>query len=107
MSIKRSLTGIQIAQFLIGMVWSFTYLFVGYTIPSNTADKSMGNSSTPAFDSHASQVHSSVEDSGDTMIPCLSDSGEAMPLFMTNLYLLPLIYLFVQFFIRSYRKEKR
>ncbi|KAJ5803066.1 uncharacterized protein N7503_005516 [Penicillium pulvis] len=107
MSIKRSLTGIQIAQFLIGMVWSFTYLFMGYTIPSNMADKSARNASTPATDSYASHVHSSVGDSGDTRIPCLSDSGEANPLFMTNIYLLPLIYLFVQFFIRSYRKEKK
>ncbi|KAJ5527123.1 hypothetical protein N7513_011282 [Penicillium frequentans] len=107
MSIKRSLTGIQIAQFLIGMVWSFTYLFMGYTIPSDAADKPASNASTPAFDSHASHIHSSVGDSGDTRIPCLSDSGEANPLFMTNIYLLPLIYLFVQFFIRSYRKEKK
>lgn len=107
MSIKRTLTGIQIAQFLIGMVWSFAYLFVGYTIPSDTAEKSVDNASTPKFDSHTRQVHSSVGDYGETMIPCLSDSGEANPLFMTNLYLLPLIYLFVQFFVRSYRKDKK
>lgn len=106
MSIKRSLTGIQIAQFLVGMVWSFTYLFIGYTIPSNTADKFASNALKPAFDSE-NHVHSSVGDSRDTRIPCLSDSGEANPLFMTNIYLLPLIYLFVQFFIRSYRKEKK
>ncbi|KAJ6102462.1 hypothetical protein N7486_004889 [Penicillium sp. IBT 16267x] len=104
MSIKRSLTGIQIAQFLIGMVWSVGYLFLGYTISSNTADKTMGNASTPALDSHAGRINFSVEASGDTMIPCISDSGEANVLFVANLYLLPLIYLFVQFFIRSYGK---
>ncbi|KAJ5636287.1 uncharacterized protein N7484_009600 [Penicillium longicatenatum] len=106
MNIKRSLTGIQIAQFLVGMVWSLAYLFVGYTVPSSEAKKPVGNPLTPAIGSHASYVNSSVG-SSDTMIPCLSDSGEATPLFMTNLYVLPLIYLFVQFFTRSYRKEKK
>ncbi|KAJ5654133.1 hypothetical protein N7490_001136 [Penicillium lividum] len=102
MSIKRSLTGIQIAQFLIGMVWSVSYLLLKYRVPSNIPE-TRGNDST-ALESHVSRVHSSID--SYTMMPCISDSGEANVYFVTNLYLLPLIYLFVQFFIRSYRKQK-
>ncbi|KAJ5946881.1 hypothetical protein N7454_003720 [Penicillium verhagenii] len=105
MGIKRSLTGIQIAQFLVGMVWSMCYLFVTYRVPSTTADNH-GNESAHIFEPHASRVHSFM-DSSHTMVPCITDSGEANVLFVTNLYLLPLIYLFVQFFIRSYRKERK
>ncbi|KAJ5939277.1 hypothetical protein N7466_002411 [Penicillium verhagenii] len=105
MGIKRSLTGIQIAQFLVGMVWSMCYLFVTYRVPSTTADNH-DKESAQTFEPHASRVHSFM-DSNHTMVPCITDSGEANVLFVTNLYLLPLIYLFVQFFIRSYRKEKK
>ncbi|KAJ5746180.1 hypothetical protein N7520_011362 [Penicillium odoratum] len=102
MSIKRSLTGIQIAQFLIGMVWSVSYLLLKYKVPSNIPE-TRGNVSI-ALESHISRVDSSID--SYTMMSCISDSGEANVYFVTNLYLLPLIYLFVQFFIRSYRKQK-
>jgi hypothetical protein len=99
MSIKRSLTSIQIAQFVAGMVWGYSYVFLRYDVGFDITDQAIINST-------------GVIGVGDNNIPvkttvsCLSDSGEALTVVMSTLYVLPLLLLFVQFFINSYVKVK-
>ncbi|KAJ5157405.1 uncharacterized protein N7482_008505 [Penicillium canariense] len=110
LSFKRTLTSLQIAQFVVGLVWASSYLFVSYRVQST--GKRIQNALEPPSDCSASLEHPSVVADGmarmvanESAIPCLSGSGDAFPLILAALYLLPLIFLFVQFYIKSYRKK--
>ena len=97
MAIKQSLTSLQIAQFLVGFVWGYCYLFVKYTVPFD-------------FTLQAQDLHSAIESnmvSIDAPTSCLSDSGEAFTVILTTAYVLPLLLLFVRFFLASYTKVKK
>lgn len=111
MSIKRSLTSIQIAQFVVGLVWGQSYVFLKYNVGLDITEQSIANASvseleprlvhgasTGSFGDGTKKVHL------DTAVSCLSDSGEALTVVLSTLYVLPLLLLFVQFFIRSYVK---
>lgn len=98
MIVKRSLTSLQIAQFLTGFVWACSYLFVKYTVPFDFAAL------------QTTDLHSLMDTNLAAMrspVSCLNDSGEAFPILFTCAYLLPLILLFVRFFLASYTKQKR
>ncbi|CAG7998078.1 unnamed protein product [Penicillium salamii] len=98
MIVKRSLTSLQIAQFLTGFVWACSYLCVKYTVPFDFAAL------------QTTDLHSLMDTNLAAMrspVSCLKDSGEAFPILFTCAYLLPLILLFVRFFLASYTKQKR
>jgi hypothetical protein len=100
MSIKRSLTSIQIAQFLVGLVWGNGYVFSRYDFGLDGLTEQAIANLTGAFE------NGNTEFPVDTTVSCLSDSGEALTVMMSTIYILPLIFMFVQFFIRSYVKAK-
>lgn len=113
MGIKRALTSLQIAQFVVGLAWGHSYLFVSYKGPAQVADNTLGSHSAPPLHPTTSRNHSSMHEvygkvrrvTSDGAVTCLSDSGEVFCLIVAVFYLIPLIALFVQFFMRSYKKK--
>ncbi|KAE8334506.1 hypothetical protein BDV24DRAFT_156800 [Aspergillus arachidicola] len=97
--IKRTLTRLQIAQFVLGGVSSWLYVFISYDSPMDvplvaTEDKS---------DNHiyvGRDVRSNV-------VPCMNNSGQVFALLLSTLYLVPLTQLFVKFFGRTYKLEAK
>lgn len=100
MGFKRTLTKLQLAQFFVGWIWGYTYLFLSYRVPLDVTAKSIKNGSTPVLESGESLDKTPI----DSAVSCLSDSGEAFTIIVTSIYIIPLIYLFVQFYTKSYRK---
>jgi hypothetical protein len=109
---KRTLTKLQLAQFFVGWIWGYTYLFLSYKVPLDVTPESINNGSTPALepgkrhdDLHkGSQIKARVSTS-ESVVSCLSDSGEAFTIIVTSIYIIPLIYLFAQFYIKAYMKQ--
>lgn len=116
----------QITQFLFGTTMAASYLFVGYTLPHIENSKLSG--ALPAAGSAAQAVPwlkqlvfgaaeavaentqkaaSNVPGVSNQMVNCVDTSGQAFAVWLNVMYLLPLTYLFVRFFVRSYlyRKE--
>ncbi|KAJ5350625.1 hypothetical protein N7541_008352 [Penicillium brevicompactum] len=105
MAIKRSLTSLQIAQFLAGFVWGYAYFFVKYTVPFDAAvSQTAGANSRGEYG--VSAIDGAEEVGYGRVVSCLSDSGEAFTILLTTAYVLPLLLLFVRFFIASYSKSK-
>lgn len=92
---KRALTSIQIAQFIVGLGFAHFYLFVSYKAPLPPGAPQVAGS----FEANGQASNAST---GMTTIPCLGNQGEGFPLVVASSYLLPLIYLFVEFYIHSY-----
>ncbi|KAJ5279302.1 hypothetical protein N7478_004674 [Penicillium angulare] len=105
--VKRSLTTIQIAQFFIGMIFGTSFLFLSYKAPLDMSQMAVKNDSVLDFSPPASHGDTTRLVPKDTMIPCLSDSGEAATIYVSTIYIWPLIFLFVRFFIKSYSLKKR
>ncbi|KAF7716297.1 Uncharacterized protein PECH_005055 [Penicillium ucsense] len=110
-SFKRNLTKLQLAQFFVGWIWGYTYLFMSYRIPSRPnagkTERDFVHSDnltrvlrrdSPASLQKADVLHESVD-----AVSCLSDSGEAFTIVVTSVYIIPLIYLFIKFYLQSYR----
>ncbi|KAJ5532793.1 hypothetical protein N7494_009345 [Penicillium frequentans] len=117
-SIKRSLTTLQIGQFLLGGAIAVCYLFIGYDISTSQVTNLEGGRLTQSNYSKVQPVMSNHSDNISSMpvaepvfdvqaTPCLQNSGQTLALFVTLVYLAPLIYLFVSFFSRSYVKRVR
>jgi hypothetical protein len=75
-SLKQTLTTMQITQFLVGGSSAALYLFIMYSPSANAPFQK-----------------------------CLSSIGEEMAVVINVLYLTPLTYLFLRFFIRTYLKS--
>ncbi|KAJ0118325.1 gns1 sur4 family protein [Diaporthe amygdali] len=145
--IKRTLTSLQITQFLVGASYAMIHSFVSYSIPmattvvqgaaapaASSVDADTEPASGPAFlDSLkqivlgvASKVTTSVaeqaasaeanaepEQSTTTqetvytqeVVPCINTTGQTFAIWLNVLYLAPLTYLFVKFFITSYLRR--
>ncbi|KAL1874263.1 hypothetical protein Daus18300_003627 [Diaporthe australafricana] len=147
--IKRTLTSLQITQFLIGASYAMIHSFVSYSIPvtktivqdaTAPAATSVDADSTepasgPAFleslkqivlgaaskvtTAAAEQVSSAeanaeLEQSTTTtqetvytqeVVPCINTTGQTFAIWLNVLYLAPLTYLFVKFFITSYLRR--
>lgn len=112
--IKRSLTSMQITQFLVGaslaMCHSFIYYFAPARSATNTADPATTVESVHAllFGSGAAarRVKTVVSDDASYVSqPCIVSSGETFAIWLNVVYLAPLTYLFVSFFIASYVKR--
>ncbi|KAF3390348.1 hypothetical protein F1880_009382 [Penicillium rolfsii] len=117
-SIKRSLTTMQIGQFLLGGAIAVCYLFIGYDIAisqvTNLEEGRLMKSNYSRFQramSSETDTTAAVPVAGSVFeaqpTPCLRNSGQTIALFGTLLYLVPLVYLFVSFFSRSYVKRAR
>ncbi|KUJ21096.1 uncharacterized protein LY89DRAFT_694732 [Mollisia scopiformis] len=138
MAIKRSLTTIQIIQFLVGSSYAALHSFVGYTIPvsvpitevvtSTVVPAATGvSSSLAAFATAAGlgglfnkvlglDVLRTPEHESNTVtrwqivqkdVSCIDTSGQTFAIWLNVLYLAPLTFLFVRFFIKSYLKHAR
>lgn len=116
----------QITQFVFGTSMAASYLFVSYTLPNT--EKSKLSTAAPAVASAAQavpwlkqmvfragkaatentqQVAEQVPGVSSQMVTCVDTTGQAFAVWLNVMYLLPLTYLFVRFFVRSYlyRKE--
>ncbi|WYZ40226.1 hypothetical protein EsH8_IV_000567 [Colletotrichum jinshuiense] len=145
MAIKRTLTTLQITQFLVGASYAMLHSFVSYTVPvtvytankggaaattasaaTTTAAETVATAATGAFETLKNIVFGAtakVAEEGaaasavaaaaapqdgfiaETVFvtqPCITTSGETFAIWLNVLYLAPLTYLFVMFFIRSY-----
>lgn len=132
---KRTLTTLQITQFVVGASYAMAHSFVSYTIPvvvtvaqqstpaTNAtaaagsrenligslknlllgavakADVQLGEPSASA--PIASQAAPAVT-YANKLVPCVTTSSETFSIWLNVLYLAPLTYLFVKFFITSY-----
>ncbi|KPM40663.1 hypothetical protein AK830_g5911 [Neonectria ditissima] len=133
--IKRTLTSMQITQFLVGASYAMLHSFVTYTVPITTRVNAVvkydaaapSDSVVPAVAANAidslknyilgaagaaepSAVPSHVKTTviGETRYvtqPCIATTGETFAIWLNVLYLAPLTYLFVSFFIASYVKR--
>ncbi|KAA8651412.1 hypothetical protein EYZ11_009217 [Aspergillus tanneri] len=131
--IKRSLTSMQILQFLFGTTIAASYLFVYYTLPPNQSVETgpivqpemavEGAGLFPWIKTRALRAAGAegiAKNVGSTpganssartspvgpMVPCTDTSGQAFAIWLNVSYLLPLTYLFVRFFVRSYLYRK-
>jgi hypothetical protein len=64
-------------QFVIGVYYAAAHSFISYNIPTTTGSK---------------------------IIPCVDTSGETFAIWLNVLYLVPLMYLFIRFFVKSYMR---
>lgn len=114
--VKRSLTSMQITQFLFGTTMAASYLFVHYTLPfwesprsgpSSWFQKLGLNGASAQKPMGLAAVGSKLPGIDYRMNACLNTTGQAFAVLLNVSYLLPLTYLFVRFFVRSYlyRKE--
>ncbi|KAE8355946.1 GNS1/SUR4 family-domain-containing protein [Aspergillus coremiiformis] len=133
--IKRSLTSMQITQFLFGTTMAASYLFVHYTLPpqSPAAVAASAVRTTVAIATASGVVPwlkqlafraagaegmaqniGNVQDVPTTvsqpqmgpMTTCMDTTGQGFAIWLNVTYLLPLTYLFVRFFVRSYLSRK-
>ncbi|KAJ9154956.1 Elongation of fatty acids protein [Pleurostoma richardsiae] len=146
MVVKRTLTTLQITQFLVGASYAMAHSFVSYKIPvvvsvgqeslkaassspaaaaaaaataaTTTAAVLLGNlkqlifgadptvaSSAPAAPAVAASGAAAAAAHvtyGERVVPCITTTGETFAIWLNVLYLAPLTYLFVSFFIASY-----
>ncbi|KAL2752685.1 hypothetical protein ACRALDRAFT_2140959 [Sodiomyces alcalophilus JCM 7366] len=116
--IKRSLTTMQIMQFVLGASFAMLHSFVSYTIPMTVpVDDHATNAAAAAASSPAavaspaptaegaassSSSHHHPTETVFVTQPCITTSGETFAIWLNVFYLAPLTYLFVMFFIRSY-----
>lgn len=151
MVVKRTLTTMQITQFIVGVFYAVAHSFVAYTVPVATTVARTGmadNATTPgaigseaATTDHgpafldnlkqlvmgvASKVTSaaaadelSTPEANDGLqfttveetvyvpqvVPCIVTTGQTFAIWLNVLYLAPLTYLFVKFFITSYLRR--
>ncbi|KXJ94233.1 GNS1/SUR4 family-domain-containing protein [Microdochium bolleyi] len=104
-AIKRSLTTLQISQFVIGVFWATAHSFISYTAPIQVpvAAKS-GSAATPSPAAGSGKGAVEYETVWrDT--PCVTAAGSTFAIWVNVIYLLPLTYLFVSFFISSYLRR--
>jgi hypothetical protein len=140
--IKRTLTTLQITQFLLGASHALSHSFVTYVIPVTVARSTIHKASAalaadvpaeaaaslfpgaleslkqlifgagaevaaPAQHSQSATVGTAVPatETLHTVQPCIMTAGETFALWINVVYLAPLTYLFISFFIASYVKR--
>ncbi|KAG5994262.1 hypothetical protein E4U54_003150 [Claviceps lovelessii] len=134
--VKRTLTSMQITQFIVGASYAILHSFVTYLVPvtvTKVAATNMTNGATaraahPAAAGIVDMVkrfilgsavsESAVGSAGAVQAsssiitetvyveqPCITTANETFAIWLNVLYLAPLTYLFVSFFIASYVKR--
>ena len=85
------------------------YLSVSYSIPFESAKSSVAVASSwlKKIGVNAQHPTGVAEDSDNHMVHCLHSNGQGFAVWLNVSYLLPLTFLFLRFFVRSYlyRKE--
>lgn len=102
LAIKRTLTTLQISQFFFGGTFAFMHSFVSYTIPVPEPAAEPAASSSASAAEEPAVLH--TEPSYVTQ-QCITTDGATFAIWLNVLYLAPLTYLFVRFFITSYLRR--
>lgn len=93
--LKQLLTTMQIIQLFTGITYASAHLFVSFRVPVPELSNSKG---------------SAVQD-GETIgyvtQPCLSTYNQAFAIGLNVAYLLPLTWLFIAFYVKSYFKRRQ
>ena len=119
MIIKRTLTTCQITQFLVGASYAMMHSFISYTVPaSEKTDPGVPAQAAPVDTKTApwSAAETATTDTAESgrvikiathydSIPCITSKGETFAIWLNVMYLAPLTYLFVSFFISSYLRR--
>ncbi|OAQ70483.1 GNS1/SUR4 membrane protein [Pochonia chlamydosporia 170] len=134
MVVKRTLTTMQITQFVTGASYAIVHSFITYVapitvtklstqsvdLPAAPADSTMPTATgaldsfkqflfgSAALDSVASGVAKEsalITETSYVAQPCIPTANETFAIWLNVLYLAPLTYLFVSFFIASYVKR--
>lgn len=103
MGVKRTLTTMQITQFIGGASAAMVHSFVYYYVP--TATSSAGNPKASPAAAGSRNRSSTSGDAATALQPCITTRGETFAIWLNVFYLAPLTYLFVSFFISSYVKR--
>ncbi|GAA5960832.1 hypothetical protein JCM21900_002298 [Sporobolomyces salmonicolor] len=100
--LKKSLTRMQITQFLVGGSLAASYLFI--SLP----DLPGAQKASAAVSSFSGSMSSQLEQGMDTLrregAQCLANTAQRAAVWLNVAYLIPLTYLFVAFFVQSYRR---
>lgn len=138
---KRTLTSMQITQFVVGASFAMVHSFITYIAPITSthvvaedapatksapidyiiptaisaldslkslifgSDKVANGAAAAAAAAPSAQKLTTVTSTSQLAQPCIVTSGETFAIWLNVLYLAPLTYLFVSFFIASYVKR--
>ncbi|KAK2595777.1 hypothetical protein QQS21_006603 [Conoideocrella luteorostrata] len=134
MAVKRTLTTMQITQFVVGASYAILHSFVTYVapvtvtkvatqidnLPAAAVDAAMpaatgaldslkkfifGSAALESVASGAVKKSALVTETSYVAQPCIATANETFAIWLNVLYLAPLTYLFVSFFIASYMKR--
>jgi hypothetical protein len=116
MALKRTLTTMQITQFIVGASYAMTHSFISYVAPISVSQSRLDTISSDSgalgslkqllFGNDAAAAAGSVNSTTQYIVqPCIATSSETFAIWLNVLYLAPLTYLFVSFFISSYVKR--
>ncbi|KAK0711346.1 fatty acid elongase-like protein [Lasiosphaeris hirsuta] len=108
MFIKRTLTSLQITQFIVGASYAMLHSFVNYTIPvaSATQDENPTASAAAVNNSASAGVIDMIKGSyTQQSMPCITTTGATFAVWLNVFYLAPLTYLFGSFFVQSYLRR--
>jgi hypothetical protein len=127
--VKRTLTTLQITQFLVGASYAMAHSFVSYSVP---VTRIITEAAAPATAAGSEETAVGLLDSIKYLVfgaaakvsdapapgpseqgaiktetayvtqPCITTSGATFAIWLNVIYLAPLTYLFVKFFITSY-----
>ncbi|CRL21984.1 GNS1/SUR4 membrane protein [Penicillium camemberti] len=101
--IKKCLTGMQITQFLVGIVLTWIYFFLAYDIPVDIGSDEMQDLRFLANKTEDIGKHFI----GSRTVHCIDTSGQMFSFVLVMVYVFPLLWLFAQFFVRSYILQKK
>ncbi|KUJ08842.1 uncharacterized protein LY89DRAFT_741678 [Mollisia scopiformis] len=93
-TLKKSLTTMQIIQFLVGASYAAIHSFIAYIIPIQVP--------SPKGSPAALKHHTAYQ-----TVSCINTSGETFAIWFNVLYLTPLTMLFVRFFVKSYFRSPK
>ncbi|OTA95806.1 hypothetical protein M434DRAFT_68827 [Hypoxylon sp. CO27-5] len=113
--IKRSLTSLQISQFVIGASCAMIHSFISYLVPVQvkvapaeaTAVASSITAAASAAHTAASFIDGAAYVTKFQKVDCITTTGATFAIWLNVFYLLPLTYLFVSFFIASYLRRSK
>jgi hypothetical protein len=109
MFVKRILTSMQITQFIVGASCAMLHSFISYTIPVIAVSQTdaAASSASAAANRSVAAVTAGVLDSvkgtyTHQKMSCVTSNGATWAVWLNVVYLAPLTYLFVSFFVESY-----
>jgi hypothetical protein len=104
LAVKRTLTTMQIIQFVVGASYALIHPFISYTAPgvmAITPGQVEDTEPSPSSTDNAAVSFGTVY----VTQPCITTSATTFAVWLNIFYLLPLTGLFVNFFISSYLRQ--